>query len=358
MQKSLFSPLVFRNGLSAKNRVVLAPLTNKQSHADGTLSEDELHWLSRRAAGGFGTVMTCATHVAKDGQGWPGELGTFDDMHLPGLTKLASSLHAHGSLAIAQIFHGGARADRGVNQARAWSASANERENTRAATQADLERVIAQFAAAAVRAKKAGFDGVEIHGAHGYLLTQFLSRTLNQRTDRWGGSLENRARLIREVIRAVRAAVDGTFAVGVRLSPENYASLQGLDLDESIQTAQWLAQDGVDFVHLSLWRALLHSQKRPEMSTISAFRAALPGELPLLVAGAIWTRQGAEEVLARGADGVALGRVAIIQPDWPLHAQDPNFRPLRPPVSPEHLRNAGLSPSFISYMRAWEGFVA
>jgi 2,4-dienoyl-CoA reductase-like NADH-dependent reductase (Old Yellow Enzyme family) len=358
MKKSLFAPLVFRNGVSAKNRVVLAPMTNKQSHADGTLSEQELRWLTCRAEGGFGTVMTCATHVAKDGQGWPGELGTFDDTHLPGLTRLATALHSHQSLAIAQIFHGGARADRSVNGARAFSASASEQENTRAASEADLERVIGQFAAAAQRAEKAGFDGVEIHGAHGYLLTQFLSKTLNQRTDRWGGSLENRARLIREVTRAVRRCVAAKFAVGVRISPENYASLQGLDLDESLQLAQWLADDGIDFLHLSLWRALLHTQKRTDTSAITAFRATLPSDLPVLVAGALWTRQGAEEALARGADGVALGRVAIINPDWPLKAQHEGFQPTRPPVTAEHLAAAGLSPSFIAYMRAWEGFVA
>lgn len=358
MQKSLFEPLAFRNGMTAKNRVVLAPMTNKQSHADGTLSEDELHWLSRRAEGGFGTVMTCATHVAKDGQGWPGELGTFDDIHLPGLTKLATALRSHGSVAIAQVFHGGARADRTVNGARAWSASANEQENTRAAKESDLERVIGQFAAAAGRAKQAGFDGVEIHGAHGYLLTQFLSRTQNQRTDHWGGPLENRARLIREVTRAIRKAVGANFTVGVRISPENFGNGQGLDLDESVQTAQWLAEDGVDFVHLSLWRALLHSQKRPETSAITLFRSALPADLPILVAGSIWTRRGAEEVLARGADGVALGRVAIIDPNWPLKAQDAAFEPTRPPVTSEQLAHAGLSSRFISYMRAWEGFVA
>src|SRR4029078_4460438 len=101
----LFSPLQFRTGLAAPNRVVLAPMTNKQSHADGSLGDDELRWLCSRAAGGFGLVMTCASHVAKDGQGWPGELGIFDDALLPGLTALASALRERGAASMAQVFY-------------------------------------------------------------------------------------------------------------------------------------------------------------------------------------------------------------------------------------------------------------
>jgi 2,4-dienoyl-CoA reductase-like NADH-dependent reductase (Old Yellow Enzyme family) len=219
---SLFEPLSFRSGLTAKNRVALAPMTNKQSHEDGTLSDDELHWLTCRADGGFGIVMTCAAHVAKDGQGWPGELGVFDDVHVEGLARIARALRSRGAASIAQIFHGGLRADAGVNGAQPWSASAIE--GARAATEEDLERVIGQFADAAARVQRAEMDGVEIHGAHGYLLTQFLSRTLNQREDRWGGSLENRARLLREVTRAVRARVGPKSTIGVRLSPEDWGN--------------------------------------------------------------------------------------------------------------------------------------
>src|SRR5690349_21618870 len=95
---SLFDPLAFRTGLSTRNRIFLAPLTNMQSNADGSLGDDELHWLISRAEGGYGIVMTCAAHVARDGQGWPGELGVFDDSLLPGLTKLATALHACGTV--------------------------------------------------------------------------------------------------------------------------------------------------------------------------------------------------------------------------------------------------------------------
>src|SRR5262245_57039859 len=162
---SLFDPLEFRTGLSAHNRIVLAPLTNMQSNADGSLGEDEFRWLTSRADGGYGIVMTCAAHVARDGQGWAGELGVFDDALMPGLARLASALRDSGAASIVQIFHGGVRADRAVTGIEPWSAS--EGDGARAATCEDIHRVIGQFADAADRSKRAGFDGVEIHGAHG-----------------------------------------------------------------------------------------------------------------------------------------------------------------------------------------------
>ncbi|MEO7361852.1 MAG: NADH:flavin oxidoreductase [Gemmatimonadaceae bacterium] len=356
MTPSLFSPLEFRTGLTARNRVALAPMTNKQSHEDGTLSDDEFNWLVSRADGGFGLIETCAAHVAKDGQGWPGELGIYDDAHLPGLTRLASALRDRGAASIVQIFHGGVRADQSVSGQQPWSASALE--GARAATDDDIARVIQEFAAAARRAQQAGFDGVELHGAHGYLLTQFLSTAQNERTDTWGGSLENRARLMREVARAVRAATTPNFTVGIRLSPEDFGNAKGLDVDESTQVAQWLADDGIDFIHLSLWRSALNTAKYPDKHPIPIFRTALPRDVAILVAGAVCTRAEAETLLALGADCVALGRSAIINPDWPLRAEHEGWVPQRPPVTIEELLQRGLNPTFANYMRNWKGFVA
>jgi 2,4-dienoyl-CoA reductase-like NADH-dependent reductase (Old Yellow Enzyme family) len=352
---SLFDPLTFRSGLRARNRVVLAPLTNMQSEPDGSLGLAELRWLTSRAAGGYGVVTTCASHVSRDGQGWPGELGVYDDALLPGLAMLSAALHEQGSVAIVQIFHGGLRADRSLIGTTPWSAS--DVDGARAATDADITRVIGQFAAAAARARDAGFDGVEIHGAHGYLFTQFLSATQNRRSDAWGGSLEHRARLLRDTLKAVRARVGPQFTVGVRLSPEDYGNARGLDLDESVQTACWLADEGADYIHLSLWRALENSAKRPKMHAIPLFRAALPPDVRVLAAGAIWTRAEAEQVLAKGADAVVLGRSAIINADWPLRATDPAWTPRRPPVTIDDLVANGLSPVFAEYMRRFPDFV-
>jgi len=352
---SLFDPLTFRTGLAARNRVVLAPMTNKQSHDDGSLGDDELRWLCSRAEGGFGVVMTCAAHVAKDGQGWQGELGIFDDIHLPGLAVLADALRHRGAVSMVQIFHGGLRADPAVSGTTPWSASASD--GVREATEEDLARVVAQFADAAARAKTAGFDGVELHGAHGYLFTQFLSAEQNRRADAWGGALANRARLLREALRAVRDRVGPSFTVGVRLSPENFGNARGLDLDESLQTARWLAEDGADFLHLSLWRALDPTTKRPADHALPLFRAALPIDVAILAAGALWTRAEAEAALELGADGVALGRSAIVNPDWPLRAQDEAWQPKRTPVTLGDLQAAGLSGRFAGYMTSWKGFV-
>lgn len=354
----LLSPLAFRNGVRARNRVALAAMTTSQSHEDGSLSEGELRWLGLRAEGGFGLVATCASHVALDGQGWEGELGIFDDRLLPGLTRLATALREHGSLGVVQIFHGGARAPSRLTGSRPWSATEmpGDASEPRAGTIADIEQVIAAFRDAAVRAHRAGFAGVELHGAHGYLLCQFLS-SLNTRTDGWGGDLEGRARLIREVMRAVRAAVPASFLVGVRLSPEDYGQLKGLDLDESLDVARSLCDDGADFIHISLWDAFPNTSKRPEEHAVTLFRAACPAEVPLLVAGNVWTREEAQSLLDKGADMVALGRAAITNPDWPIRSREAEWSPRRPPLTAAELKDRGATDQFVTYMRRWKGFV-
>jgi 2,4-dienoyl-CoA reductase-like NADH-dependent reductase (Old Yellow Enzyme family) len=358
----LLDPLEFRNGVVARNRVWLAPLTNMQSAPDGSLSDDELHFLEMRALGGFGVVETCASHVSRDGQGWAGELGIFEDRLLPGLERLASTLTRAGALPFVQLFHGGLRSPSALTGQEPWSASAvpatQASEAARAATDADISRVIADFRDAAQRAHQAGFAGVELHGAHGYLLCQFLSATLNTRTDGWGGPLTGRARLLRETLRAVRAAVPARFVVGVRLSPEDFGNARGLDLDESLQIATWLAEDGADFIHLSLWNSANHTQKRPSEHPLALFRAAVPRDVPLVVAGKIWTRAEGESLLERGASAIALGQAAIANPDWVLRVADATWQPRRPPLTLGELAERGLNPTFANSMRRWSGFVA
>ncbi len=349
----LYEPLVFRNGVRARNRCWLAPMTNQQSQPDGTLSDEELHWLELRARGGFGVVETCAAHVALDGQGWPGELGIYDDHLRPGLHRLASTLADAGALGIVQLFHGGLRADASPHK---WTASRIDA--AREALVDDLDRVIGEFRDAALRAHAAGFHGVELHGAHGYLFTQFLSATMNRRLDAWGGTLARRARLLRETMRVVRAAVPASFVVGVRLSPEDRGNAVGLDLDESIEVARWLCEDGADFIHLSLWDWTKRTRKRPEQHPVPLFRSAIPREVPLVACGNVWTREDAEAVLDMGATAVALGRAAIANPSWANDATRADYQPRRPPLTPEELAERGLSPRFVDYMRNWKGFVA
>ncbi len=335
-------------------------MTNMQSHPDGSLSDDELRWLCRRADGGFGVIMTCAAHVAEDGHAWPGQLGVFDDRHVPGLTRLAAAIGERGAVGLVQLFHGGVRADSALTGQPVWSASAVELPGVptpRAATDDDLARVIDQFAAAAARCARAGFDGVELHGAHGYLFGQFLSTVQNRREDRWGGPLEHRARLLLDAVRAVRAAVPAGFAVGVRQSPEDFGQSMGLDLDESLTVAGWLGALGIDFLHVSLWDVARMTAKRPDQHAVPLFRAAVPAAIPVIAAGKVWTRADADGVLARGADAVALGRSAILNPDWPRRAAEPAWQPQRPPVTHAALRALDLNETFATYMRRWKGFV-
>jgi 2,4-dienoyl-CoA reductase-like NADH-dependent reductase (Old Yellow Enzyme family) len=362
----LFTPYTFKNsGKQAINRIALAPMTNLQSHDDGTLSDDEYRWLLRRSKEGFGIIITCAAHVALDGQGWKGELGIFDDKHIEGLTKLASGIHQHNSLAIVQIFHGGARSPEDVTGKQPWSASAHTMNisktpvEVREATIEDIENTINNFVSAAERAFKAGFDGVELHGAHGYLLHQFISTFTNQRTDDWGGSFNNRSRLVLTILKRIKAVVPTSFIVGVRLSPEDKHTFQGIDFDESVALAVALANAGADYIHISPWDALKKPEKYPDVNKtiIEYFRNALPNDVPIIVAGEIWTREDAEKAINLGCDFVALGKAAIGIPDWPTMVKDNNYIPQKPPYTVQHLLEADLSTSFVEYMKRWKGFV-
>jgi 2,4-dienoyl-CoA reductase-like NADH-dependent reductase (Old Yellow Enzyme family) len=359
----LHQALTFRCGAVAPNRIALAPMTNMQSLPDGLLGEDELHWLARRADGGFGLIETCAAYVGLDGKAWAGELGVDRDDDLPGLTRLAERCRRNGGLALVQIFHGGVRADPKLTGEQTWSAStwhedAPDFAVPRVATIADIERAIEQFAAAAERSQRAGFDGVELHGAHGYLLSQFLSRTLNPRTDGWGNDLVGRARLIRETTRAVRRRCGPRFVVGVRLSLEDFGNAKGMDLDDNLQVAAWLADDGADFIHASLWDVTRMTRKRPEEHAVTLLRAAVPREVAVIACGSIWTRAEAEGVMARGADMIALGRSAIVNPDWPRDSAQPNFEPKRAPVTKAELYERAVSPLFAGYLTRWKNFVS
>ena len=352
-------PLTLRGGLVIPNRIAVAALTNLQSHADGLLSDEEFAWLARRADGGFGLVTTCAAYVAQDGKAWPGELGIDRDACLPGLTRLAGRLHEGGATCMVQLFHGGVRADPALTGTPTWSASTwTEAAPTftppRTGTLDDIHRTIDAFAAAAARAEAAGFDGVELHGAHGYLLSQFLSRTMNPRSDGWGGDLAGRARLVRECLRAVRARVASKFAVGVRLSFEDFGQARGMDLDDNLQVAGWLAEDGADFIHASMWDVSRTTAKRPDQHLLPLVREVLPREVALIAAGKIWTRTDGEAVLARGADMIALGRAAILNPDWPRHPDEP----VRPPMTRADLAARAVSPTFARYLTMWKNFVA
>lgn len=355
--KSLFEPLTFAHGPAMKNRFMLAPLTNLQSHTDGRLSDDEFRWLTMRAQGGFGLTMTCAAHVQAIGQGFPGQLGIFSDDHLEGLTRLAAAIKAAGGIAVVQLHHAGNRSPKDLIGQAPVCPSDDPDTGARALTEDEVQQLIADFIAAAVRAQKAGFDGVEAHGAHGYILAQFLSDELNHRTDRYGGSLENRARIVVEILEGIRAACGPDFSLGLRLSPERF----GLKLAEIRQVAEQIMTSGlIDYLDMSLWDAFKEpvEDEFKGRSLMSYFTELDRGGTRLGVAGKITTPEQALDCLAAGADFVLIGRAAILHHDFPKLAANPDFEPIPLPVTREHLSAEGLGPAFVAYMDSWKGFVA
>ena len=351
----LFSPLTLAHGPALKNRFMLAPLTNLQSHPDGVLSDDEFRWLTLRAKGGFGLTMTCAAHVQAVGQGFPGQLGIFGDQHLPGLTRLAAAIKGHGSVSSVQLHHAGNRSPKDL-VGQPVCPSDDPETGARGLSLGEVEQLVEDFVAAAVRADQAGFDGVEIHGAHGYVLAQFLSPEINRREDRYGGSIENRARIVFEIIDGVRARTRPDFQVGLRLSPERF----GLRLAEIRDTAQAVLTDGrIDYLDMSLWDVFKEPVEEAfkGRSLMSWFTDLDRGNVRLGVAGKITTPAIAAKMLDDGADYVLIGRAAILHHDFPERARDPAFTPIALPVTAEHLQNEGLGPAFVTYMATWPGFV-
>lgn len=354
----LFAPLSFRRGPAMKNRFMLAPLTNCQSHADGTLSDAEYNWLTHRATGGFGLVMTCAAHVQRAGQGFPGQLGAFSDDHLPGLARLAAGIKAGGAISAVQLHHAGIRAPADLIGERPRGPSEDKETNARALTEGEVEALIEDFVAAAVRCEKAGFDGVEIHGAHGYILCAFLSPELNRRSDRFGGALENRARIVLDIIAGIRARTRPDFQLGLRLSPERF----GLKFAEQREVARMvLATGALDYLDMSLWD-VFKAPVEAEFATkpLIDWFADLPrGETRLGVAGKLTNAADCRRVLDHGADFALIGRGAILHHDFPKRiAADADFRAIQLPVTRAYLANERLSPTFIDYMNNWKGFVA
>lgn len=355
----LADPLTLAHGAPLANRLMLAPLTNFQSHDDGTLGDDELHWLTMRARGGYGLTMTCAAYVNDGGKGFPGQLGISKDAHLPGLTRLASALREAGGLSSVQIQHSGRRASAkftGQTPVAPWD---DEETGARALSTAEVEQLVQDFIAAAVRAEQAGFDGAELHGAHGYLLAQFLDAEHNQRSDRYGGSPENRSRILDEIIAGVRQRTGPDFQLGLRLSPERF----GIQMPEALGLAQrMLASGQLDYLDMSLWDAF----KTPQDPAYAAkplidWFTELPRVSTRLgVAGKIMGTATAQACLDHGADFVLIGRGAILHHDFPKRAlSDPSFLSVKRPVTRAYLAEQGVGPAFVHYLATeWKDFVA
>lgn len=362
---TLGSPLTLASGHTLSNRFTLAPMTNLQSGADGVLGEDEYRWLTRRAEGGFGLTMTCAASVQHRGVGFPGQLGAHDDRHLEGLTRLATGIKAHGSHAVVQLHHGGMRALGDYCDHAPMCPSDDESTQAKAMSVDEVEGLIEDYISAAVRCQRAGFDGVELHGAHGYLLAQFLSPQYNRRDDAYGGSPEKRARVLYDIIEGINTTCGRSLSLGVRLSPERF----GLRTEEIRDlSADLLVDPRIDYLDISLWDVFKEREANDANDANDERFVGQPllnlfTELPrrgvaLGAAGKLYSAAYCARALECGLDFVSIGRAAIVHADFPRRAlANPGFEMLKLPVTRAHLADQGLGPQFIDYMARWKGFV-
>jgi 2,4-dienoyl-CoA reductase-like NADH-dependent reductase (Old Yellow Enzyme family) len=331
---AVWSPFRFNSGQQIANRFVIAPLTTDSSHEDGTATDGELEFIRRRAASGFGAAISSATYVEQDGRSWQGT-GAAHDGHLSSLRRLAEAMRASGSLAILQIYDGGRIAKPeliGEECLRAASAVASLRPGARtprAMTSDEVENLIARFREAASLARKAGFDGVEIHGANHYAVHQFFSPRANRRDDHWGGSLSKRMNFPLAVAEAVRDALGPKLVTGFRITPFE-AEAGGYTLDDAKLLCRELARLNLDYISVSLddyrmsrptgearvYDRPVEKTPAPAESPITEFARVIAGRSAVMASGGIKTSVDAEGAIKLGADLVAVGRAVVVDPEW------------------------------------------
>lgn len=322
----LFETLTFQNGIQLKNRIVMAPMTNWSSNPDGTVTEAEVNYYARRSSG-VGMVITACTYVTANGKGFHGEFGGDRDELIPSLQKLATAIKEQGAKAILQIFHGGRQVppqlipDGDVVSASNIPTEGNGKPVPRELTDEEVHSIIRDFGETTRRAIEAGYDGVEIHGANGYLIQQFFSPHSNRRNDRWGGSLEKRLTfpiaVVDEVKRVVAEYANGSFIVGYRFSPEE-AETPGITMADTLVLIDELAKKDLDYLHVSLQDFWSTPRRGVDdtRSRIEFIHERVGDRVPLIGVGSIYTPDEALKAFQTGVPLIALGRELIIDPDW------------------------------------------
>ncbi|ACT07126.1 NADH:flavin oxidoreductase/NADH oxidase [Dickeya chrysanthemi Ech1591] len=329
-QSRLLQPFAFKNGLTLRNHVVMAPMTTWSANPDGTISDQEVAYYRARV-NGVGMVVTGCTHVTPDGIGFTDEFASYDDRFIPSLRRLSQAAKSGGAPAILQIFHAGNKAlPHLVPNGRVVSASAlqvppspfnNAEVTSHALSEKEIEEIIMAFGEATRRAIEAGFDGVELHGAHGFLIQNFFSPMFNQRDDEWGGSLENRIRfplaVVREAQRVIAEHAKRPFLLGYRISPEE-ADEGALRINDSYVLIDRLIEAGIDYLHASLFDI---PNARPadytgERTTAELLVEHVADRIPLMAAGLIRTPSDAEKALSTGLSLVAVGQGLVMNPTW------------------------------------------
>ncbi|PZE20109.1 NADH-dependent flavin oxidoreductase [Paenibacillus xerothermodurans] len=323
--KALFEELTLRSGVQLKNRVVMAPMTNFASNDDGTVSDSEVQYYRRRA-NGVGTVITACTYVTRNGKGFAGEFAGHTDEIIPSLRRLATAIKEQGARAVLQIFHGGRMCPPDLVDGDVVSASAiaAEQEGSvvpRALSDEEIQSIVRDFGETTRRAIEAGYDGVEIHGANGYLIQQFFSAHSNRRDDRWGGSLERRMAfplaVVDEVQRVVAQHAKQPFLVGYRFSPEEPEAV-GITMADTLKLLEALADKNLDYLHVSLMDFWSHPRRGVDDSRtrIEWILQTVGDRAPVIGVGSIHTADDAIKALNTGVPLIALGRELIVEPDW------------------------------------------
>ncbi len=350
----IFQPLALNNTITLPNRLALAPMTTQQSNADGTISGDEANWLQRASTDGYGMVISCAAAISGTSIAFYNQLNLGSDAGLEALMDTAQKMQK--SINIIQLCHAGARAVTELTGVPATAPSAfniPDIPNFKAPlplSEAQIETIVNDFAKAAGRAKKAGFHGIELHGANGYLFTQFFSTMTNTRTDAWGGNVQGRAKFAIDVVKACRKEAGEDFIIGFRMSFENMGPQTGLDIDENIAIINLLAEAGINYCHFSHLAYNANTQKYPEQKLITYLRARLNPSLPLIAVGGVTTRTHAEDALLLGADAVAVGRAAIGNIGLPETFRANKQLQHQTPYTAAHLIETGISEAFRGYL--------
>jgi 2,4-dienoyl-CoA reductase-like NADH-dependent reductase (Old Yellow Enzyme family) len=322
----LFDSFTFPNGISLKNRLVMAPMTNFSSNEDGTVSDAEVKYYARRSKG-VSMVVTACTYVTRDGKGFKGEFGADTDDMIPSLQKLASAIKEQGAKAVLQIFHGGRECPPDlVPNGEIVSASdvPSERGNAqapRALSGDEIEAIISAFGETTRRAIEAGFDGVEIHGANGYLIQQFFSPHSNRRDDNWGGTVEKRMAfplaIVDEVKRVTAQHAKGPFIIGYRFSPEE-PETPGITMADTLQLIDALAAKDLDYLHVSVTDFWSKPRRGVEddRSRMEIIHERVGSKVPVIGVGSLYSAEDVMKAFETGVPLLALGRELIIDPDW------------------------------------------
>ena len=334
----LFQPGAI-NGLEIKNRFVRSATWEGMAGPGGEMTPRLLETMVDLARGGVGLIITSHTYVSPEGQAMPGQLGVYKDDLVDGLKSMTAAVQEHGAKTVLQLAHAGALSlgDFAGTPPLAVSVFEGLSKTPRhEMTKDDLQGLVQAFAAAATRAKAAGFDGVQIHAAHGYLLSQFLTPHYNRRQDGYGGDIKNRSRIILEVLQAVREAVGKDFPVLIKLNSRDDVE-NGLTLDDSLQTAALLARAGLDAVELSGGH-LTGGRMSPSRMVKSpdqeayfqeearAFKKTI--DLPLILVGGNRSLETSEVLVNQGvADYISMSRPFIREPDLVKRWQAGDRRP-------------------------------